>query len=68
MYIKGTNRTRGQRQDELEKWAFQCSCPTWEDTPQGRKKEKKRVELFELDQELAKHARFDLRFGSEESW
>jgi hypothetical protein len=68
MYINGTNRTRSQRQDELENWGFQCSCSACEDTPQGGKKEKKRVELFKLDQELAKHTRFDIRFGTKESW
>lgn len=68
MYINGTNRTRGQRQDELKKWGFQCNCPTCEDTPQGRKKEEKRVELFKLDQELAKYTCFHFEHGPEDSW
>ncbi|TVY18236.1 SET domain-containing protein 5 [Lachnellula arida] len=68
MYINGTNRTRGQRQDELKKWGFRCNCPICEDTSRGRKKEEKRVELFRLDQELATYTRFNFQHGPEDSW
>jgi hypothetical protein len=53
MYIKGTNRTRSQRQAELNRWGFQCTCLACEDTSQGKEREKKRSQLFDLDQKLA---------------
>lgn len=53
MYIDGTNRTRSQRQAELNKWGFRCTCPACEDTSQGREIEKRRAQLFALDQSLA---------------
>lgn len=68
MYMNGTNRTRDQRQSELGNWGFQCSCPACEDTPQGRKREEKRIELFKLDQELAMHTRFNIHPQPEDSW
>lgn len=52
-YIGGTNRTRSQRQAELDKWGFRCTCPACDNTPQGRERERKRAELFALDQQLA---------------
>lgn len=58
MYTDGTNRTRGQRQAELDKWGFRCTCPACEDTPPGRERERKRALLFVFDQELAMHAHF----------
>lgn len=54
MYIDGINRTQSQRQAELDKWGFQCTCPAFEDTSQGRQRDKKRAELFILDQKPAK--------------
>lgn len=56
MYINGTNRTKSQRQAELKKWGFWCSCPACENTLQGQKREEKMAELFALDQALAVHA------------
>ncbi|KAL3468833.1 hypothetical protein BJX99DRAFT_242626, partial [Aspergillus californicus] len=53
MYINGTNRTRSQRQAELNRWGFQCTCLACEDTLQGKEREKKRAQLFDLDQKLA---------------
>ncbi|KAJ5503599.1 hypothetical protein N7463_006473 [Penicillium fimorum] len=53
MYIDGTNLTQGQRQNELSRYGFQCTCPACEDTVQGRQRERKRAELAILDQELA---------------
>jgi hypothetical protein len=64
MYINGTNRTRSQRQAELDKWGFRCTCPACENTLQGRKREEKRAQLFTLDQGLA----MNIRFGTEKSW
>lgn len=49
-YISGTNHTRSQRQAELDKWGFQCTCPACDNTLQGREREQKRVELSVLDQ------------------
>ncbi|KAK2764551.1 hypothetical protein FQN54_009246 [Arachnomyces sp. PD_36] len=63
MYILGTNRTRSQRQAELDKWGFQCNCLACEDTLQGREREEKRAELFALDQKLA----MDKYIGTEKS-
>ena len=60
MYINGTNRTMSQRKAELEKWGFACSCPACEDTPRGNQRERKRAELFELDQKLAMYAQLDI--------
>lgn len=56
-YIGGTNRTRSQRQAELDKWGFRCTCPACDDTLQGRERERKRAELFALDQKLAMNMR-----------
>ncbi|KAF2868037.1 TPR domain protein [Massariosphaeria phaeospora] len=52
-YIIGGNHTRSQRQAKLDEWGFLCTCPVCEDTEQGRKKEKKRAQMLELDQKLA---------------
>lgn len=52
-YIGGTNRTRSQRQAELDKWGFRCTCLACNNTLQGREREQKRAELFALDQQLA---------------
>ena len=64
MYIRGVNRTRSQRQTELEKWGFLCTCLACDDTLKGREREDKRAKLFDLDQELA----LNLRLGTEQSW
>jgi hypothetical protein len=64
MYINGTNRTKDQRKTELKKWGFVCSCSTCEDTPRGKQREKMRVQLFSLDQELA----MDAKFGTNKSY
>ncbi|KAF7592476.1 hypothetical protein BBP40_000211 [Aspergillus hancockii] len=63
MYIDGTNRTRSQRQAELDKWGFRCTCPACEDTLLGQERERKRAQLFAFDQELAMHT----HFGTEQS-
>lgn len=52
-YIGGTNHTQSQRQAELDKWGFRCTCPACDNTLQGRTREQKRVELSVLDQQLA---------------
>lgn len=41
MYINGTNRTRKQRQAELSRWGFQCTCPACETGAAGEAREKK---------------------------
>ncbi|KAJ5538643.1 TPR domain protein [Penicillium frequentans] len=53
MYIDGVNRPRTRRQSELLQWGFLCICPACEDTPAGDLKEKRRLELFLIDQVLA---------------
>lgn len=53
MYIDGVNRPRARRQSELRQWGFLCVCPACEDTPEGDLKEKRRLELFFIDQVLA---------------
>lgn len=62
MYIDGINRTQSQCQAELDKWGFQCTCPACENAAQGRQRDRKRAELFILDQELVTK-----RFRTEES-
>jgi hypothetical protein len=64
MYIKGVNRTRSQRQTELNKWGFLCNCPACEKTKHGKRREVKRAKLFSLDQELALNS----RFGTDKAW
>lgn len=63
MYFNAINRTKAQRKAESDKWGFSCSCPVCEDTMQGRQREMKRVQLFDLDQMLA----MDAIFGTEKS-
>jgi hypothetical protein len=63
-YIKDVNRTRIQRQSELDKWGFRCTCPACRDTAQGRRKETRHAKLFSLDQDIA----IRLRSGAEASW
>ncbi len=63
-YTNGSNRTRAQRQAELDKWGFRCTCPACEDMLQGRRREEKRAHLFALVQELA----LSNYFGTEKSW
>lgn len=43
MYIDGTNRTRDQRQAQLDERGIRCVCLACENTPQGRKREEKRL-------------------------
>ncbi|KAJ5797553.1 uncharacterized protein N7503_006849 [Penicillium pulvis] len=52
MYIDGANRPRTRRQSELLQWGFLCVCPACEHTPEGDLKEKRRLELFLIDQVL----------------
>ncbi|KAL4972791.1 hypothetical protein BDW66DRAFT_154434 [Aspergillus desertorum] len=60
-----TSRARAQRQSELAKWGFRCGCEVCEDTLEGRMREEKRMQLFQLDQSLA----WDTRAGgNEEAW
>lgn len=65
-YICGTNRTQSQRQAELDKWGFRCTCPACEDTLQGRRREEKRAGLLALDQKLAMNIR--IGGGTNESY
>jgi hypothetical protein len=49
-YINGFNRTRSQRQADLDKWGFVCTCPACTTTTEGDKREEKRAELLKLYQ------------------
>ena len=54
MYINGVSRTHTQRQAELDKWGFTCTCPACDTTVPGwQEKEDKRAQLFMHDQKLA---------------
>jgi hypothetical protein len=65
-YITGVNRTRIQRQSELDNWGFRCLCPACEDTAPGRRREEERAKLFSLDQDIAIRLRFGL--GTDATW
>ncbi|KAF1952906.1 TPR domain protein, partial [Byssothecium circinans] len=63
-YNNGVNRTKSQRQAELDNWGFICTCAACEITAEGKEREAKRVQLFSLDQELA----INMRIRTSESW
>jgi hypothetical protein len=63
-YNDGINRTKNQRQAELDKWGFTCTCPACETSTERRKREGTRAELFSLDQGLA----LKMRIGTSKSW
>lgn len=52
-YINGGSRLRAQRQPKLDMWGFVCKCAACQDDNEGRKREERRKEMFELDQKLA---------------
>lgn len=63
-YIDGMNRTRGQRQVELDERGFVCDCPACENTKDGQRKEEGRAKMFDLDQDLA----IQLRLRTPAAW
>lgn len=44
--------TRKERQDNLVRWGFECSCPGCENTSDGKQVEEKRVKLRNLYREM----------------
>jgi hypothetical protein len=63
-YIDGMNRTRKQRQVELDKRGFICDCPACENTKEGETREKKRAQMLDLDQALA----IQMRLRTSAAW
>lgn len=51
-YINGVNRTRSQRQKELDRWGFTYTYPACEETSEWLQKDK-RAQMVALDQSLA---------------
>jgi hypothetical protein len=43
---------RDERQKQLKSWGFQCTCPTCQDTPDGKKLEQQFVQLAFLSRQL----------------
>ncbi|KAF2193110.1 TPR domain protein [Zopfia rhizophila CBS 207.26] len=66
-YINGGNRTREQRQPKLDQWGFKCNCPACEDSEGGRMRDKRRKEMFELDQKLAMQSQYGTEMNSMEA-
>ena len=57
-YINGGSRMRAWRQPKLDMWGFVCECAACRDDKEGRKREKRRKEMFELDQKLARQSAY----------
>ncbi|PSN68205.1 SET domain-containing protein [Corynespora cassiicola Philippines] len=52
-YINGGNRTKAWRQPKLDQWGFVCQCAACGDDEEGKKREARRKEMYDLDQKLA---------------
>lgn len=52
-YIHGGTRVKSWRQPKLDVWGFVCTCPACENSEEGKKREARRQEMYELDQKLA---------------
>jgi hypothetical protein len=63
-YVDGMNRTKGQRQVELDERGFVCDCPACENTEEGAMKEEKRAKMFDMDQDIA----IQLRLRTPAAW
>ena len=57
-YINGGGRLKQWRQPKLDLWGFVCKCAACRDDEEGRKREARRKEMFELDQKLAKQSAY----------
>ncbi|KAF2800387.1 TPR domain protein [Melanomma pulvis-pyrius CBS 109.77] len=57
-YINGGSRTRKWRQPKLDMWGFVCQCAACGNDEEGRKRDDRRKEMFELDQKLAKQSAY----------
>ncbi|KAL3703364.1 hypothetical protein TMatcc_010553 [Talaromyces marneffei ATCC 18224] len=66
-YMDGSNWVRSKRQEYLQKWGFECSCPVCEDTPEGRAKEEKRLIMSLLSDDLEDLLTLDTEESPEEA-
>jgi hypothetical protein len=57
-YINGGSRLRNWRQPKLDMWGFVCKCAACGGDAEGKKREERRKEMFELDQKLAKQSAY----------
>ncbi|KAF2703053.1 TPR domain protein [Pleomassaria siparia CBS 279.74] len=57
-YINGGSRIRKWRQPRLDLWGFVCQCAACRNDEEGRKREDRRKEMFDLDQKLAKQSAY----------
>lgn len=57
-YINGGSRTKRWREPKLDLWGFKCQCAACGNDEEGRKREERRREMFELDQKLAKQSTY----------
>lgn len=55
-YINGGSRLKSWRQPKLDLWGFVCTCAACGNDAEGKKREDRRKEMFELDQKLAKQS------------
>jgi hypothetical protein len=57
-YINGGSRTKRWREPKLDLWGFKCQCAACANDEEGKKREERRKEMFELDQKLAKQSTY----------
>ncbi|CAI6332429.1 unnamed protein product [Periconia digitata] len=55
-YINGGSRLRKWRQPKLDMWGFVCQCAACGNDAEGKKREERRKEMFDIDQKLAKQS------------
>ncbi|PVI00906.1 TPR domain protein [Periconia macrospinosa] len=57
-YINGGSRLRKWRQPKLDMWGFVCKCAACGNDAEGKKREERRKEMFDIDQKLAKQSAY----------
>ncbi|KAF2449224.1 TPR domain protein [Karstenula rhodostoma CBS 690.94] len=55
-YINGGSRLKIWRQPKLDMWGFVCQCAACGHDAEGKKREARRKQMFELDQKLARQS------------
>jgi hypothetical protein len=55
-YINGGSRLKSWRQPKLDMWGFICGCAACGRDGEGKKREERRKQMFELDQKLARQS------------
>ncbi|OAG12344.1 TPR domain protein [Paraphaeosphaeria sporulosa] len=55
-YINGGSRLKSWRQPKLDMWGFVCQCAACTPDAEGKKREARRKQMFELDQKLARQS------------